>query len=106
MIRIEAKPKFDSIALIDLHVNRVDQLGDRVVIKVALVNSKSHQVMSHSSMEGIIMSDNSKELLSRLVQSLEEDSAKILFEIESKEEVNYGHEPKGIADEPEEAIQI
>ena len=52
------------------------------------------------------MSDNSKELLSRLVQSLEEDSAKILFEIESKEEVNYGHEPKGIADEPEEAMQI
>lgn len=108
MIKVEGEPKFDAITLGDLTVNRVDQPGDKVTAKFAFVHSGSRQTLGWTVLEGmVLLSERSRELLSKLAESLERDAARVLYNTDSQpKEEDHGNEPQGLADAVEEADQI
>lgn len=108
MFKVEGTPKFDTIMLGNLTVNRVDQPTDLVVAKFALLKASTHQSMGWTQLEGRgFLSDKSKTLLAQLIESLEHDAAHTLYEIDKQlKENGDGYEPKGLVDATEEADQI
>lgn len=108
MIKISKdNSKINAVLISELQINRVNYSGDRVIIKYALLNAQQKQIYGSATLENIkdAISATSKKLMSTLMKSLEADVAK-LFSNESTEEDVYVNEPKGIADEAEEADQI
>jgi hypothetical protein len=111
MKKVSGAPKFDSIQLGELHLNRLG-FGDQLELKFAYAKSDTRELYGQVTIPGQqLMSEPSRELLSKLVASLEEDAAKAVFPETTDADINGVekgglHEPSGIADGPEEADQI
>lgn len=111
MRKVNGHPKFDAINLGELHINRLG-MGDGVEMKFAYMDSETHELYGVVTLPGQqLMSEESRECLSKLVASLEQDAARVVFPetndaADSSTTKGGLHEPAGIADEPEEADQI
>lgn len=111
MKEISGPPRFDHIQLGELHINRLG-MGDQFEMKFAYMHKKTRQMFGLVTIPGQpLMSERSRELLSKLTASLEEDAAKVIFPettdaVDSAAKEGGLHEPSGIADGPEEADQI
>lgn len=108
MIKINEKPRFDAITLGELHIDRMHQTGDMIRAKYALLNEQDRRTMGWSELSGaVLLSPESKKLLSDLVASLEKDASRILFHIDStNEEKNNEYIPPGLAGSEEDPDQI
>ena len=111
MRKVSGPPKFDAVQLGELHVNRLG-MGDQTEMKFAYANSETRELYGLITLPGQqLMSEESRECLSKLVASLEQDAARVVFPettdaADSSTTKGGLHEPAGIADESEEADQI
>jgi len=111
--KIKGAPVFDMLQLMKIVVNRGGK-EDGCEATIAYVHSKSQSMFGsvilaqNSQVQNL--SKKSNELVSKLIESLEEDAATLIFNEtqteESKQEGIHVQEPKGIVDAEEEAPQV
>ena len=105
--KITGKPRFDHIQLMKLVMERGPS-EDKAESTIAYVDSKTHEMFGSVTLAFGHLSKNSKELLSKLYASIEDDAASIIFNENRTEESNQEgiHEPKGIVDAEEDDRQV
>jgi hypothetical protein len=110
--KIEGKPKFDSVQLMKLTVDRGGE-ADGVEAVIAYVDSKSRQMFGSVTLaaNSVVQhfSEKSRKMLADLFQSLEDDAANVIFgdaPEEAQQEGIHVEEPRGIAEAEEECPQV
>jgi hypothetical protein len=105
MIEVSTKPKFDSIALSELHIDRVSQPGMQLTAKFVLLHKGT--VYCWTKLEGNSLKNKQiDEALKSLLDCLEKKAADILYENEYGKETDNDYGPKGLVEQAEEADQI
>lgn len=106
--KITTKPRFDHIQLMKLMAER-GPTGDKAEATIAYVDSSTHEMFGSVSLAFGHLSKESKELLSKLYTSIEDDAASIIFNENRTEETNQEGihaEPQGLADAEEDGRQV
>jgi len=107
--KISGSPTFDTLQLMKLLVTRGPR-SDEVEATIAYVSSQTHEMFGSVQLALGNLSKQSKELLSNLYSSIEEDAAVAIFgeskEEKEKEGIHNVKEPEGIVAAAEEADQI
>lgn len=107
MIELTSRPRFNKLALSELHLDRVNQPG--VAMRATFVLLRGNNVVAETKMVGgDLDSDEIQEALGKLLDVLERKAAKELYETVDQQPKEEGDasEPKGLADAVEEASQI
>lgn len=106
--KITSKPRFDHIQVMKLLADR-GPVEDKVEATIAYIDSSTHEMFGSVTLAFGHLSKNSKELLSKLYASIEDDAASVIFnenKTEDTQQEGIHAEPKGIVDAEEEAPQV
>lgn len=106
--KITGNPRFDHIQLMKLKVER-GPTEDQAESTIAYIDSKTHEMFGSVTLAFGHLSKTSKELLSKLYASIEDDAASIIFNENRTEGTNQEGihaEPQGIADAEEDSRQV
>lgn len=112
--KINGKPRFDSLQLMNIKVDRGGQ-QDEILATIAFLDSKlpaGHGMCGSFTMSSKMnhIGKETGELVSKLAASLEEDAAKLIFNEQREETTQEGihaePEPKGLVDAEEDASQV
>lgn len=106
--KVTSKPRFDHIQLMKIVVERGPS-GDKAESTIAYVDSTTHEMFGSVTLAFGHLSKNSKELLSKLYSSIEDDAASIIFNenrTENTDQEGIHAEPKGLADAEEDDRQV